>query len=208
MNETDSRGRLLTTYVESGVGSGEVETRYSSHRRRWDVVSIDKQRLPELLNAIFATERPEVFGAYSDYDQELETFSSPEGLEKRIAGGLRDGKKFFHYAIWYPSTGGRIEKVRIDLKSEACQGHTFRYSVGGWGIFQLQLDFKQDPVIQCRIAVNSRKRAVEWESVYHEWLAVESWSWPTVEKHERRLIRKLRSLASVPPTKKTVTGEL
>jgi hypothetical protein len=119
-----------------------------------------------LLNAVFATERPEVFGAYSEYDHELETFASPEGLEARMAGGLREGKKFFYFAIWYPSTGGRVEKERIELKPEACQGHTFRYSVGGRGIFQLQLDFKRDPIVECRIAVNSRKRAVKWLDVY------------------------------------------
>jgi hypothetical protein len=162
------------------------------------VVSIDKQRLPEMLNAVFATESPEVFGAYSEYDQELETFASPEGLEARMSGGLREGKTFFYFALWYPSTGGRVEKERIELKPEACQGHTFRYSVRGWGIFQLQLDFKRDPIVECRIAVNSRKRAIKWESIHHEWLAVESWNWPAVERHERRLTRKLRALAQAP----------
>ena len=162
---------------------------------------IDKARLPELLGAVFDAEHPEGFEAYSKYDRELLTFASSEGLQGRIAGGLCDGKQSFYFAIWYPSSGDRVEKERIRLEPDACNGHTFRYSVGGWGIFQLQLDFKRDPIVDCRIAVNSRKRAVKWESVYHEWLAVDSWNWPLVEKHERRLIRKLRSLVLAPPAK-------
>lgn len=172
------------------------------------MVSIDKARLPDLLDAVFAAEHPEVFGAYSEFDQGLETFLAPEGLEARLAEGLRGGKKHFSFAIWYPSTGGRVEKERIELNPESCQGHTFRFSVGGWGIFQLQFDFRRDPIAECRIAVNSRKRAIQWESISHKWLAVDSWNWPVVERHERRLTRKLHSLSSDPPTQKSALSEV
>jgi len=159
------------------------------------MVPVDKARLHELVQSVYDAESPEVFEAYSEYDRELVPVPDFESLEELMVSKLREGKSFFDFAIWYPSCGGRVEKERIQLKPETCNGHDFRYAVGGWGIFHMQLDFKRDPMVESRIAVNSQKRAVKWESVYHEWLAVESWNWSVVRKHERRLMRKLRSLA-------------
>jgi hypothetical protein len=156
---------------------------------------IDAARLSDLVRAVFAVEHPEVFGAYSDYDRDLETFANPESLEGYVAAKRQMGRTFFDFAIWYPSCNGRVEREKINLKPEYCDGHTTRYSVGGWGIFHLQLDFKPGPRIDCRIAVNSEKRAIAWQARYPEWLAVDAWNWPEVRKHEGRLMRKLRSLA-------------
>ena len=105
------------------------------------------------------------------------------------------GRTFFDFAIWYPSCKGCVEREKDNLKPEYCDGHTIRYSVGGWGIFHLQLDFKPAPKIDCRIAVNSEKRAIVWQAHCPEWLGVDAWNWPEVRKHERRLMRKLRSSA-------------
>jgi hypothetical protein len=158
------------------------------------LVNINKARLAELIRSIFTDEIPEIFEAYSEYGCELETFESPVSLEEYLFRKLIQGRPSCGFGIWYPSCGGRVEKERIQLNPEACNGHRFRYSVGGWGLFQLQFDFKHDPLVGCRIAVNSEKRASKWESIYHEWNGVETWNWRVIEKHERRLMRTLRSL--------------
>ena len=157
-------------------------------------MQVTQSRLPELTQAVFAAERPEVYEAYSAYDRESTVFTAAEQLNELMVGEDATSKVFFDFAIWYPSCGGRVEKERIQLKPEKCEGHTFRYSIGGWGIFRLQCDFRRGPLIDCRVAVNSHKRALVWEPHYPEWLGVEEWNWQMVEKHERRLLRKLRSL--------------
>lgn len=156
---------------------------------------VTRSRLSELTQAIFAVERPEVYEAYSAYGREPQRFASAEQLDALILGGRPDGGARLDFAIWYPSCGGRVEMERIRLDPESCGGNTFRYSIGGWGIFRLQFDFARDPLVECRVAVNSHKRAATWEAHYPEWLSVGTWNWPVVEKHERRLLRKLRSLA-------------
>jgi len=145
--------------------------------------------------AVFAAERPEVYEAYSAHDREPRAFTAAEQLDGFMLGQDAVSKASFDFAIWYPNCGGRIEKERIQLQPEKCEGHTFRYSIGGWGIFRLQGDFRRGPLIECRVSVNSYKRALVWEAHYPEWLGVEGWNWQMVEKHERRLLRKLRSLA-------------
>jgi hypothetical protein len=156
---------------------------------------IDAALLSDLVLAVFAVGDPEVYQAYSDYDRDLESFPTPEVVEAYMATKLQESRSFFDFAIWYPSCQGQVEREKINLKPECCDGHTLRYSVGGWGIFHLQLDFKPSPKIDCRIAVNSEKRAVVWQAHYPEWLSVDAWNWPEVRKQERRLMRKLRSLA-------------
>jgi hypothetical protein len=158
-------------------------------------VLVARSRLPELTHAVFAPERPEVYEAYSAYECEPQRFTAAAQLDALMLGGRPDGKTYLDFAVWYPSCGGRVEKERIELQPEKCGGHTFRYSIGEWGIYRLQCDFGRDPLVECRIAVNSPKRAATWEAHDPEWLAVEAWNWPAVERHERRLLRKLRSLA-------------
>jgi len=158
-------------------------------------VLVPRSRLPKLTHAVFAVEQPEIYEAYSAYEREPRQFTVAEQLDSLMLDGGPDPKAHLDLAVWYPSCGGRVEKKLIYLQPEKCGGHTFRYSIAGWGIFRLQCDFRPDSLVECRIAVNTHKRAAKWETHYPEWLAVEAWNWPAVEKHERRLLRKLRSLA-------------
>jgi hypothetical protein len=112
-----------------------------------------------------------------------------------VATKRQEGRTSLGFAIWYPCCGGRVEIERIHLKPEYCKGHTLRFSVGGWGIFRLQLDFRPSPKVDCSISVNSEKRANVWQATYPEWLGVDAWNWPEVRKQEGRLMRKLRACA-------------
>ena len=156
---------------------------------------VARSRLPELTHAVFSVERPEVYDAYSAYECDPRRFTSAEQLDSLTLDAGPDANVRLDVAVWYPCCGGRVEKELINLVPEKCGGHTFRYSIGGWGIFHLQCDSRPDSLMECRVAVNSHKRAATWEAHYPEWLPVEAWNWTAVQKHERRLLRKLRSLA-------------
>lgn len=158
------------------------------------MVLVDESQLHELFEAVFQTDTPEVFVTYSEYGCELVQLHDVGSLEAWMDGKRLEGTTVFGFAIWYPSCGGRVEREKVRLKPEFCQGHTFRYVVGGWGIFHLQFAFRPNSLVEAHISVNSEKRALKWASTYSEWLAVELWNWPLVRKHERRLTRKLRLL--------------
>ena len=153
------------------------------------------ERIDELVDAIYQPEQPEILSADSEFGKELEQFLSASEIRDRIVRCIDEGAFFYNFAVCYPSSEGRIEKDLVSLKPEFCQGHTFRYSAGGWGVIQVQLDFKHKPNIECRIAVNSEKRALLWEPHYPKWAPVSVWKWSVVEKHARRLCRKLKGLA-------------
>jgi hypothetical protein len=106
---------------------------------------IGPTQLKELLHRVFETGSPEVYEAYSEYDQALKRF-------------------------------------------------TFRHELTGWGVIQLQFDFKKRPDIECHIGVNAKKRANLWSSTYPNMGAPGLWSWNVVERHAGRLIRHLRKL--------------
>ena len=83
---------------------------------------------------------------------------------------------------------------RFDLIPEKCNGARWREKTEGWGLVSLQLTYEGDGMVKCRIAANSEKRAKAWEETSQEWLGPAlAWNWPVVEKHCRRLIRRLRS---------------
>ena len=149
----------------------------------------------ELVDAIYQIEQPEILLADSEFGEELEQFMSAAEVKSRIARYINEGKFFCNFAVRYPSSDGRIDRTLVTLKPEYCSGHTFRYSANGWGVIQVQFDFKNKPNVKCRIAVNSEKRASAWETQDPKLASVSAWKWPVVEKHARRLCRKLKSLA-------------
>ena len=156
---------------------------------------IPVERINKLVDSIYQLEQPEMLSANSEFGKELEQFSSAAEVKARIARCVDEGTFFYSFAVCYPSSEGRIETDLVSLNPEYCQGHTFRYSAGGWGAIQLQLDFKHKPNVECRIAVNSEKRALLWEPHSPKWAPVSVWKWSVVEKHARRLCRKLKGLA-------------
>ncbi len=156
--------------------------------------TVDEQGLNILLRAIYEGS-PLVCEAYSKYDSDIVEFASSEALESYMESEISGGNTFIDFAIYYPSTNGFIEKKKIDLRPEKCNGAKKRFSIEGWGLIQLQMDLKCKPKIKCRIAVNSEKRANAWCETYPELKSPNLWDWKMVEKNTRRLIRVLRKCA-------------
>jgi len=89
---------------------------------------------------------------------------------------------------------GHVEARRISLDPKKCDGHTFRYSLDGWGLIQIQITENGQGLCECRIAVNSPKRAQAWADTYPAYQDPKLWNWPIVERHTRKLIRHLKKL--------------
>jgi hypothetical protein len=134
-----------------------------------------------------------IYEAYSDVETPTRIFRTHDELHQYIAEFRANGKKYFTFAAHYEGTGGNIDIRRFDLLPEKCQGAKWRETTEGWGLVSIQLTYEGDKGVKCRVAANSQKRAVRWAATLERLGPTESWVWPLVEKHTRRLIRKLRS---------------
>ena len=150
--------------------------------------------LIDLAEATFDSGNPVVYESYSSFDEPLRRFKSAEELKADIEAGTAKDDKFLQYSLHYQESLGHVLKRKIMLKQSKC-GHSWRWTVEGWGLIQFQADLKQLPKIECRIAVNSQKRAELWADTISELRSPALWDWQIVERHASRLIRRLRKLA-------------
>ena len=122
---------------------------------------------------------------------------------KNMTDGMFKKKTFFNYVLYYPEAKGFIFEKRIKLIPEKCGGHTFRFSQNGWGLIQLQCDLRHPPGIECRIAVNSRERALNWAQTCTELKKPSLWDWKIIEKKAGKLARLLRKFGKATKQAKT-----
>jgi hypothetical protein len=137
----------------------------------------------------------EIYESYSEFEKPTRIFKSREQLAEHIAESRLSGKHYFTLAAHYDGTAGEVRARRIALVPQKCQGATWRETTEGWGLVSVQLTYEASGMVKCRVAANSQKRAVAWAATLERLGSPESWNWPVVEKHARRLIRKLKSNA-------------
>ena len=155
------------------------------------VENIPLPHVHRVLGAVFVGS-PLVCEAYSKFDQATRSFESLEALLAYIRAERELGIKFVNLVAHYQEALGQVRTRTIELKPEKCNGATWRETVEGWGLVQLQLEFKGDTA-ECRVAVNTERRANAWAQTYPELGAPSLWDWKLIEKRARRLIRVLRS---------------
>ncbi len=150
--------------------------------------------LERLFEAVFeAPETPLVCEEYSALDSPLRKFESASTLRGFAESERVSGKKLLGLAVHYPATKGFLQVRRVSLKPEKCKGATWRESINGWGIIQLQVTHLDSTAAEVRVAVNTEKRANAWAATYPEMGSPSRWDWKYVEQQARRLIRVLRS---------------
>ncbi|MGK0189101.1 MAG: hypothetical protein ACI9R3_004918 [Verrucomicrobiales bacterium] len=152
-------------------------------------------QLEEVLHAVFASESPIVKQATSDFDEPTKTFSSVDSLRENMRFSVGEEKAFFCYSMYYPDAKGMVAERRIDLNPGAVPGHTHRFSQEGWGLIQLQCNFRDFPSIECCVSVNSAERARNWADTFTRMGSPDLWEWKEVNRHAGRLVRPLRKLA-------------
>ena len=153
---------------------------------------IPSAQVGSLLAAAFKG-TPLVSEAYSRFDFPLRSFGDPTSLERVIHAEREAGNKSVSLVVHYPESKGQVITRRINLLPEKCNGASWRETLEGWGLIQLQLEYQGGDTVKCRIAVNSERRAEAWAQTYPEFGSPELWDWQAVERHARRLIRVLRS---------------
>ena len=88
--------------------------------------------------------------------------------------------------VYYPDMGGAM----------AVRSIANRHFVEGWGLLNVVLHLAGTSAIGSWVSANSRKRAEKWHPTYPEMGPVDTWNWPNVAAHERRLKRVLRLAAT------------
>lgn len=144
---------------------------------------------------MFQPSAPVVFHAYSGYGQPLRRFRTRSELIAEIETAFATGLNSLQFALHFPDTKGHVAERKIALDARKCDGHTWRYTVEGWGLVQLQADLRRLPVIECRVAVNSQARAEAWASTHPELRDPGLWEWSVVQRHTGRIIRKMKEIA-------------
>jgi hypothetical protein len=137
-----------------------------------------------------------IYEAYSEFEKPTQVVHTSEELTRFIVTGRQEGKTYFNLVAHYEGTGGSARIRRFDLVPSKCNGAKWRETTEGWGLVSVQLTFQQDGKVKGNVSSNSQKRAAAWGATMMDRLgSPEEWNWPLVEKHARRLIRKLRSAA-------------
>jgi hypothetical protein len=152
------------------------------------------EQLNEIVAAVFAQGPVAVRQAYSNFGCATREFADAGALlgELHYVPGV--GDVFRQYTLYYPEAKGYTHERRVDLNPEACNGHTFRFCQEGWGLIQLQCDFRNHPMVECRVAVISAVRASNWSDTYPDFQSPNSWDWAVVERKAGRLVRLLRKM--------------
>ena len=149
-----------------------------------------------LLQFIYAETDCRVFESYSEFDQNLREFTSAEQLLSAYDIG-RDPHGNGHAALlqlWSPSVSSQVKIERIALIPKKCDGHTFRFSVNGWGLMQLYLGGENERAIShSHFGHNSQKRAQAWETTLIDQLGpVSEWDWDLLVKVSRKIQNHIR----------------
>lgn len=152
-------------------------------------------RMPDFVNAV-CTGASAIYEEYSEFETPTRIFHSEEELTAFIVAGRGNGKNYYTLVAHYDGTGGSARTRRFDLVPEKCNGAKWREKTEGWGLVSVQLTCQEDGWAKCSVSANSQKRAAAWAVTMRDRLgSPDDWNWPIVEKHARRLIRKLRSAA-------------
>jgi hypothetical protein len=158
-------------------------------------VRIPVECLKTLIEAAIGASPVIVYTGDSDPGEETQRFHSAAEVWDHFSASMSAGARFVGYALHYTNTGGYVENRRVALNPVKCKGHTFRYSVSGWGVIHLQIQVSDTATVNCTVSVNSRRRAEAWSGTYPGLKSPDLWSWPLVERHSRRLTRQLKRAA-------------
>lgn len=159
------------------------------------IVKVNREGLTELAKFVFDLGEPVVSQLYSAYGQPLRHFGTASELIADIDSEIANGQTFLNYAIHFPATKGYVAERKITLNPKSCDGHTWRSTIEGWGLIQLQADLTHAPTIECRVAVNSPKRAKAWSDTCPDFRDPDLWDWKAVQQHAGRIVRKMKKIA-------------
>jgi hypothetical protein len=159
---------------------------------------IDLSQFADLVESAFRPETPIVSSSESDLGEPLQRFATPAEIQAKAAACAEAGIHNYAFALWYPSTKGRVLERRVTLDPPR-EGKDFRYSLSGWGLIHLHLYFTPPKTLQCRVAVNSEIRAKARQDRHPELGPTAEWDWRKVETYAFWLSRSLAAMGPTAP---------
>ena len=158
--------------------------------------TIDKNQLFELIEYILSDSKTEFYESYSEKEKEIVRINNLSEFQDYFDNGIANGKVHFGFGMYNPESKGKFFTSKIKLNPKYCDGKTYRYQINGWAIIFIQLDLQNgENRIECRVSVNSKKRATNWKSTNPEFGNLELWEWKNVEIRARKIINRLKKTA-------------
>ena len=87
----------------------------------------------EVLKYIFEETELKVFDSYSIPEEEIVEYKSVSEIISKFS----DDNQIMVFVLWNEKFEGKIIHRRIELNPKHCNGKTYRYSIGGWGLIQI-----------------------------------------------------------------------
>lgn len=154
---------------------------------------IDKNELFELIEYILSDSKTEFYESYSEMEKDIVRIDCLADFQNYFHNGIANGKVHFGFGIYDPQWKGKFFTSKIELNPKYCNGKAFRYRIEGWAIIFIHLDLTNgENHIECRVSVNSKKRAENWKSTNPELGNPELWEWKDVDSRARRIINRLK----------------
>jgi hypothetical protein len=165
---------------------------------------ITEASIEEILTAVYKEGKPVAYQVDSEFGKELRQFNSAGELDDEIQRLLDAETPFFLFALYYPEAAGFVEVRKIHLKPEKSNGHTRRFSIRGWGLVYVQFTKKHN-TLECRVAVNTKKRANGWKETNPKMQDPRLWQWKVVERNAGRIFRSVTKITQAAPADATQT---
>ena len=161
--------------------------------QRTELISVAD--VEQILETIFKIGEATVFESYSEMEKDLILFRNIQEINHYLRKRLASDPGIVIFCVYYPETRGYYKISKIMLNPKYCDGKTFRYKMMGWGLIQVELDYrKSESTVGCRISVNSEQRAKNWESTCPELKSPTLWDWKAVNSKAGKLIYQLKKL--------------
>lgn len=145
-----------------------------------------------VLDYIFNETDLQVFDLSSPYGQNICQYKSSNEIAVKF--DLTNGDKFaVTFQLWSPRHGGEPIFSKVALDPKRCNGHTFRYSTGGWGMIQLYLGGVKNGILSLsHIGHFGKKDASKWEGTNTRKGSINDWEWEEVQATSKKLKQYIR----------------
>lgn len=152
---------------------------------------VERSKIDEIMHLAFQIGEVQIFESYSEMEKEIVEIKDYQHYLDYFKEAINNDKKHIEFGLHYKEANGFRKIQKITLNPKYCDGKKFRYNIEGWGIIYIQLDLTQEK-IECRITVNTQKRAENWVKTNPGLKSPDLWNWKLVESKARKLISKLK----------------
>lgn len=149
----------------------------------------------QVFNFIFEQTDLQVFDLSSEFSQKVCQYKSTSEVVAKF--DLENGGQFaVTLQLWSPRFGGEVIFRKVNLNPERCEGHTFRYATGGWGLIQLYLGgCQRNSLYHSNIGHFNEKGALARVDDDTTLAEVKRWNWKEIVSMSGRLRRQITKMA-------------